>query len=111
MTVTRALNVLNIPSSSVHSLGVSELGDHVSRNHDLGFCRHFTFKFTSQVKKMIQEIEQKRMENVRLIRNKKRSRLQNLLKTPERVEKEAEQAKWKTSKVFQRAFISKLYNI
>ena len=60
---------------------------------------------------MIQEIEQKRMENVRLIRNKKRSRLQNMLKTPERVEKEAEQAKWKTSKVFRRAIIDKLYNI
>ena len=49
---------------------------------------------------MIQEIEQKRTENVKLLRNKKKPRLQKYFKTPEKIALEAQQAKWKTSKVF-----------
>ena len=48
---------------------------------------------------MIQEIEQRRVECVRLLRNKNKRKISKYLKTPEMMEVEAQQAKWKTSKV------------
>ena len=48
---------------------------------------------------MIQEIEHKRVECNRLQRNKNRRKISKYLMTPEMIEKEAQQAKWKTSKV------------
>ena len=47
---------------------------------------------------MIQEIEQRRVECVRL-KNKNKRKISKFLKTPEMIEIEAQQAKWKTSKV------------
>ena len=59
---------------------------------------------------MIQEIEQKRVECNRLMRNKNKGRkISKYLKTPEMLEKEAQQAKWKTSKVV--SFYFKKYTI
>ena len=59
---------------------------------------------------MIQEIEQKRVECNRLMRNKNKGRkISKYLKTPEMLEKEAQQAKWKTSKVV--SFYFKKYSI
>ena len=49
---------------------------------------------------MIQEIEQRRVECVRL-KNKNKRKISKFLKTPEMIEIEAQQAKWKTSKVDQ----------
>ena len=54
---------------------------------------------TVQVNKMIQEIEQKRVECNRLMRNRNKRRISKFLKTPEMLEQEAQQAKWKSSKV------------
>ena len=48
---------------------------------------------------MIQEIEQKRVECNRLMRNRNKRRISKFLKTPEMLEQEAQQAKWKSSKV------------
>ena len=49
---------------------------------------------------MVQEVEQKRVECNRLMRNKrKQSKVSKFLKTPEMLEQEEQQAKWKTSKV------------
>ena len=47
---------------------------------------------------MIQEIEQRRVECVRL-KNRNKRKISKFLKTPEMIEIEAQQAKWKTSKV------------
>ena len=52
-----------------------------------------------QVKKMIQEIEQRRVEYVKLLKNKNKRKISKYLKTPEMIELETQQAKWKTSKV------------
>ena len=48
---------------------------------------------------MIQDIEHKRLECNRLMRNKNKRKISKFLKTPEMIEQEAQQAKWKTSKV------------
>ena len=49
---------------------------------------------------MVQEIEQKRVECNRLMRNKaKQRKISKYLKTPEMLEQEEQQAKWKSSKV------------
>ena len=53
----------------------------------------------SKVNKMIQDIEHKRLECNRLMRNKNKRKISKFLKTPEMIEQEAQQAKWKTSKV------------
>lgn len=48
---------------------------------------------------MIQEIEQRRVEYVKLLKNKNKRKISKYLKTPEMIELETQQAKWKTSKV------------
>ena len=49
---------------------------------------------------MVQEIEQKRVECNRLMRNKNKERnVSKFLKTPEMLEQEEQKAKWKSSKV------------
>ena len=53
----------------------------------------------SKVNKMIQDIEHKRLECNRLMRNKNKRKISKFLKTSEMIEQEAQQAKWKTSKV------------
>merc|ERR1712012_107918 len=80
MSVTRALNVLNISATSTYNLDTKDIAHHVN--------------------KMVQEVEQKRVECNRLMRNKrKQSKVSKFLKTPEMLEQEEQQAKWKTSKV------------
>ena len=79
MSITRALNVLNISNTSTHNLDLKDLAYHVN--------------------KMIQDIEHKRVECNRLQRNKNKRKISKFLRTPEMIEHEAQQAKWKTSKV------------
>ena len=47
----------------------------------------------------MQDIEHKRLECNRLMRNKNKRKISKYLKTPEMIEQEAQQAKWKSSKV------------
>ena len=65
MSVTRALNVLNIPSNSTHNLDIRDLGEHVRQLQR--FSPFIYSKVLFEVKKMIQEIEQRRVECVRLL--------------------------------------------
>ena len=60
---------------------------------------------------MVEEVEQKRVECNRLMRNKrKQSKVSKFLKTPEMLEQEEQQAKWKTSKVCILVLISFKYH-
>ena len=55
---------------------------------------------------MVQDIEHKRLECNRLMRNKNKRKISKFLKTPEMIEQEAQQAKWKTSKVSDQDHVS-----